>query len=176
MNDHRERGSAGSGCAAALLAAVALAACGGILAVLGGGFVYLVRQQVERREAELRSRAEAMVAEREEMRLRDQRLPPGGHAIAIGPSGELFWDHQPIALERLQQTLDTLAPEDERADIPIHIRPGVGAPQQVIDQILELTADYDEVVDPLPGPSMILAPQPDEEPGTERKAPASKRP
>lgn len=176
MNDHRERGSAGGGCAAALLAVVALAACGGIFAVLGGGFVYLVRQQVERRQAELQSREHAIMAELEAMRQRDQQLPPGGHAIAIGPSGELFWDHEPTDLPRLRQTLDTLAPPDQRAEIPIHLRPGVGAPQEVIDQILELTADYEEVVDPLPGPSMILAPQPDEEPGTDGKPPASKRP
>lgn len=163
MNDHDQRGSWGSGCAVVLLAAIVLTVCGGIVVVIGGTF-YLTRVQVERaRRAEMQARADAMMAQLEAMRQRDQKLPPGGHAIAIGPDGELFWDHQPIEMPRLKETLESLAPADERSSIPIHIRPGVGAPQDVIEQIRQIVEDYDVQMEPLPGPLLEIAPDPDAE-------------
>lgn len=160
MSDQNDRSSIGAGTAIVLALCVLVLLCGGGLLVVVGGTYYLARQQAA---AEMRIRAE-MMAE-----LGERLLPPGAHAIAIGPDGELFFDDQPTDLAQLKATLDSLVPASERETTAIHIRPGILAPPEVIAQVQELAKGYDQTVDPLPGSSMQIAPEGDEEPAEPKR-------
>lgn len=173
MTNHEDSSGWGSGCAVVLSLCVILLLCGGGLIVLVGGSFYLVQRQViEARQAEMEARQQAIMAELQAAGgLAETPLPPGAHVIAIGPDGELFWDSQPVDMAQLQQTLKQLAPQERRAAIPIYIRPGIGAPEETIDKVRDLTAGYDEVVEPPPASQMHIAPEPGEE-----RAPANVQP
>ena len=159
MSDH-DRNSITAGGAILMVLGVLVLLCGGGLVVLVGGG-YLIAQRQAAREQEMRARILAELTER--------KLPPGAHAIAIGPDGELFFDDQPTDLEGLKEKLDSLAPPEKRNSTEIYIRPGLLAPPAVVAQVQELTQDFDQTVEPLPGASMQIAPEGDEEPAAEPK-------
>lgn len=157
MSNDDDRRSWGAGCLLVLVGGVVLLACGGGMAVIVTGLYYA--QEAQR--ADMEARIEAM-------RMGERPLPPGAHAIAIGPEGELFWDDQPIDAARLEQILDNLVPPEKRPTTGIVIRPGIGAPQQVVDQVVEMSEEYDEIVEPLPMSVLRNAPGPAGENGSPR--------
>jgi hypothetical protein len=136
--------------------------CSGSLVVLVGGGLLLFQTQAAR-EQELRARILADLAERQ--------LPPGAHAIAIGPDGELFLDDVPTDLAGLKEKLASLVPPAKRDSTEIYIRPGLLAPPDVVSQVEELTQDFDQTVDPLPGSGtgIQIAPEEDEEPAEPKR-------
>ena len=151
MSDHRNTTATGGGLIAALLVMVLL--CGGIVTlIVGGGYLYSQRQAA--RDRELRAAMLSQIVER--------ALPPGAHAIAIGPDGELFLDDQPVDLATLQERLNSLAPQEKRGSTEIYIRPGLLAPADVVSQVEELTGEFDQTIEPLPGASMQIAPEGEE--------------
>jgi hypothetical protein len=157
MSNGDDRRTWGAGCVLLLIGGVLLVACGGGL-VLVAGWLYYAQE----------SRRAAIEAQNEAMRMGERPLPPGAHAIAIGPEGELFWDDEPIDMARLKEILANLVPPEERRKTGIVIRPGIGAPQQVVDQVLELSEEYDEIVEPLPMSVLRNAPGPAGENGSPR--------
>lgn len=165
MSRDDDNGRSGTGCTIVLILCVVVLLCGGGMVALVGGGIYLARQQsIKAWEAEREAREQALLDQLRAMQGGEKPLPPGAHAVAIGPEGEIFWDDQPIDAARLTEILSTLAPAHERAAIPIYIRPGIGAPQETIDQVRELAQEYHEVVDPPPSPRIDLAPEPADEP------------
>lgn len=157
-NDHRNSISAGG--AVLVAVCVLFLVCGGGLVVLVGGG-YLLFERESAREQQMRAAILAELAERQ--------LPPGAHAIAIGPDGELFFDDEPTDLAGLKEKLDSLAPPEKRDSTEIYIRPGLLAPPAVIAQVQELTQDFDQTIEPLPGASMQIAPEGDEEPADPKR-------
>ena len=155
-----DRNSITAGGAFLMALGVLVLLCGGGLVVLVGGG-YLLAQRQAAREQELRARILAELAERE--------LPPGAHAIAIGPDGELFFDDQPTDLAGLKEKLDSLATPEERDSTEIYIRPGLLSPPDVVEKVAELTDEFDQTVDPLPGASMQIAPEGDEKPAEPKR-------
>lgn len=157
---HDDRNSISAGGAVIMvLCALVLLCGGGLVALVGGG--YLLFQRESAREQQIRAAILAELAERQ--------LPPGAHAIAIGPDGELFFDDEPTDLAGLKERLDALAPPEQRGRTEIYIRPGLLAPPDVVAQVEDLTQDYDQTVDPLPGASMQIAPEGDEEPAEPKR-------
>lgn len=166
MTQDDDSGAWGTGCAVVMALCVILLLCGGGLVVLVGGSFYIVRRQVaEAQQAEMVAREQAIMAELQSASgLSETPLPPGAHVIAIGPDGELFWDNKPIEMAQLEQTLRQLAPSERRAAIPIYIRPGLGAPEETIQKVRDLTTGYDQVVEPPPVSQIRIAPEPADEP------------
>ncbi|HZL87356.1 MAG TPA: hypothetical protein VFB96_03180 [Pirellulaceae bacterium] len=165
MNNHEDNSGWGTGCAVVLSLCVILLLCGGGLVVLVGGSFYMVqRQAIEARQAAMEARQQAIMAELQAAGgLAETPLPPGAHVIAIGPDGELFWDNQPVDEQQLKQTLNQLAPSQQRASVPIYIRPGLGAPDEAIDKVCSVAADYHQVVEPPPASQIHIAPEPGED-------------
>ena len=166
MTNNDDSGTSGASCAVVLAMCVILLLCGGGLVVLVGGSFYIVQRRVtEAQRMADEARERAIMAEMQSAAgLSETPLPPGSHVIAIGPDGELFWDNQPVAMAQLEQTLQQLAPQQNRPSIPIFIRPGLGAPAETIQKVRDLTADYDQVVEPPPVSQIHLAPEPADEP------------
>jgi hypothetical protein len=161
MTQDDDSGAWGTGCAVVMALCVILLLCGGGLVLVGGSFYIVRRQAAAAQQAEMVAREQAIMAELQSAAgLSEAPLPPGSHVIAIGPDGELFWDNQPVAMAQLEQTLQQLAPQQNRPSIPIYIRPGLGAPEETIQKVRDLTADYDQVVEPPPVSQIHLAPEP----------------
>jgi hypothetical protein len=173
MTQDDDSGSWGTGCAVVLAVCVILLLCGGGFVVLVGGSFYLARRQAaEAQQAAMIAREQAIIAELQSSSgLGETPLPPGAHVIAIGPDGEVFWDNDLVELAQLSQTLRQLAPPERRAAIPIYIRPGIGAPRDD-SKVRDLTAGFDQVVEPPPATQIRLAP----EPGDDSPPPAKSRP
>lgn len=142
------RNSWGAGCLLLLAGGVLLLLCGGGVALVISGLYYA--RDMQRAEMEARIRA---------MQQGERPLPPGAHAVAIGPEGELFWDDEPIDLAGLERKLEQIPP-GERETTGIVIRPGMGAPQQVVDQVVKMSEDFDEIVEPLPMSLLRSTPAP----------------
>ena len=157
MPDHRNSTSAGGGLMLACGGMVLL--CSGILVVVVGSG-YLLFQRQAAREQQMRAAILAQIAERP--------LPPGAHAIAIGPDGELFFDDEPTDLAGLKERLDALAAPEKRGRTEVYIRPGLLAPPNVVAQVEGLTEGFDRTIEPLPGASMQIAPEGEDEPEPKR--------
>jgi biopolymer transport protein ExbD len=160
MNQHHSSDSWSTGCLILLAGGMLVALCGGLALVLVSGWVYTVRST-----AALPSAAFAVQTAVDDAE--------DGYRLAIGPDGEIFWEDRQIDLTELKSILKDLAPPEERKFIRIRILPGAISPQETIDQVRELTSEYDEVVEPLPPPLVEIAPTPDEK---KDRAPASKPP
>jgi hypothetical protein len=165
MTNNDDSGTWGASCAVMLALCVVLLLCGGGVVVLVGGSVYIVARRVEAERAAIEARERAIMAELQAAAgLSETPLPPGAHVIAIGPDGEMFWDNQPVGMAQLEQTLQQLAPQPARNSIQIYIRPGLGAPEDAVQKVRDLTTDYDQVVEPPPVSQFHIAPEPADEP------------
>ena len=162
MTHDENRSEWSAGCAAVLAAGVILLLCGGgFVALVGGGYYLAQRQAVEARQLAIDAREQALIAAmRSGGGTGETPLPLGAHVVAIGPDGELFWDNQAVDLARLEQTLAQLAPASQRGAIPVFIRPGIGAPEEMSQRVEDLAAGYEVVVEPPPISQIRLAPEP----------------